>query len=126
MDAKKFEKICKDLLGEAQNTLFWKSQEYATDTDRLANFRQPSSLLNMSPAEVCFAYQMKHVASLAKIAKGSSNGELPTKEMLMEKCQDNINYTMLFYAAIMEMIEAKKEQETEKAPAKSTPAKGSK
>ena len=106
MDAKKFEKLSKALLDEAQNTLFWKSQEYASSTDRLANFRQPSSMMQMSPAEVCLTYQMKHVASIAKIAKESPDGILPTKEMLMEKCKDNINYTLLFYAAVMEMIEA--------------------
>lgn len=105
MDAKKFEKLAKELLDESQNTLFLKSLEYASDTDRLANFRQPSSMMQMSPAEVCLTYQMKHVASIAKIAKESSDGILPSRELLMEKCKDNINYTLLFYAAIIEMIE---------------------
>lgn len=109
MDAKKFEKLCKALLDESQNTLFWKSQEYATDTDRLANFRQPSSMMEASPAEVCLMYQMKHIASIAKIAKESSKGVLPTRELLQEKCKDTINYTLLFYAAMIEMIEHEEE-----------------
>ena len=121
MDAKKFEKLCKALLDESQNTLFWKSQEYATSDDRLANFRQPSSMMKCSPAEVCLMYQMKHIASIAKIAKESSSGILPERELLMEKCKDTINYTLLFYAAVIEMIEA-----TEKDQEKAKPAKASK
>lgn len=110
MDAKKFEKLCKELLDESQNTLFWKSHEYASDEDRLANFRQPSSMMNCSPAEVCLMYQMKHISSIAKMAKESSKGILPTKELLQEKCKDMVNYTLIFYTIMSEMIES---QETE-------------
>ena len=113
MNADKFEKLCRELLDKAEGTLFWKSKEYATDEDRLANFRQPTSMLGISPAEVCLMYQMKHIASISKIAKETSQGELPTKELLQEKCQDVLNYTLIFYAIVSEMIE--------KAQAASTP-----
>ena len=105
MNNKKFEKLCNEVLDEAQNTLFWKSQEYASDEDRLANFRQPSSMMNCSPAEVCLMYQMKHISSIAKMAKESSQGVLPTQELLMEKCKDMLNYTLIFYTIMTEMIE---------------------
>lgn len=105
MDKKKFEKLCKDLLAQSNKTLFDKSQEYASDDDRLANFRQPTAMMDMSTAEVCLMYQMKHIASISKMAKESSQGILPTKALLKEKCQDMINYTLIFYTAMMEMIE---------------------
>ncbi len=105
MNATDFEKICKELLDKSNSTLFNKSHEYATDEDRLANFRQPTKMMGVSQAEVCLMYQMKHISSIAKIAKESSRGVLPTKELLQEKCQDMLNYTLLFYANMMELID---------------------
>ena len=105
MNAEKFEKLCRELLDKAEDTLFKKSKEYASDEDRLANFRQPTSMLGISPAEVCLMYQMKHIASISKIAKETSQGVLPTKALLQEKCQDVLNYTLIFYTIVSEMIE---------------------
>lgn len=118
MEAKKFDKLCKELLDKSTSTLFDKSHEYATDEDRLANFRQPTTMTGMSTAEVCLMYQMKHIASVTKIAKESSKGILPSKELLQEKCQDMVNYTLIFYTAMMEMIEAEKPAEPAKPKAK--------
>lgn len=113
MNADKFEAITKELLDEAQNTLYWKSKEYSSDEDRLANFRQPSAMMGMSPAEVCLAYQMKHISSVAKIAKESSMGIYPDRATLQEKCKDMLNYTLLFYAAMTELIEDREPVELE-------------
>lgn len=104
MDAGKFEAMSKDLLQQCEKTMFNKSKEYATE-DRLYNFRQPTSMLKVSAAEVCLFYQMKHIASISKIAKEVTAGKLPTREMLREKCQDMINYTLLFHALVEEEIE---------------------
>ena len=124
MDGKTFEALAKDLLAQCEATMFSKAQEYATE-DRLHNFRQPTSMLEVSPAEICLCYQMKHIASVTKIAKEMSAGTLPTENMLREKCQDIINYTLLFYAIAMEGIqnEAIKELKTEKAVEKPVKAK---
>lgn len=105
MNSEKFESLCKELLDKSSNTLFNKAKEYSTNEDRLANFRQPTNMMQMSQAEVCLMYQMKHISSIAKIAKESSAGILPTEELLQEKCQDMLNYTLLFYANMMELIE---------------------
>ena len=110
MKADKFEQLCRELLEKSEDTLFRKSKEYASDEDRLANFRQPTSMMGMSTAEVCLMYQMKHIASIAKIAKETSQGVLPSKELLQEKCQDMLNYTLIFYTTVMEMIEAQELQ----------------
>ena len=114
MNDKTFEKHCKKLLDKSQQTLFRKSTEYASNVDRLANFRQPTSMMGISPAEVCLMYQMKHIYSISKIAKESSQGILPTQELLEEKCQDMLNYTLLFYAIMCEMIEAQAQTTPEK------------
>lgn len=110
MNAKHFEELCRELLDKSAGTLFNKSKEYASDEDRLANFRQPTTMMNMSQAEVCLMYQMKHIASVSKIARETSQGILPSKELLQEKCQDMLNYTLLFYANVMDMIEQKAQE----------------
>lgn len=105
MHPDQFEKLCKEILDLSAGTLMRKTKEYATDTDVLANFYQPTSMMGISPAEVCMMYQMKHICSVSKIAKESSSGVLPSKEILQEKCQDMINYTILFYAIMSKLID---------------------
>ena len=111
MKAEKFEELCRELLAKSEETLFKKSKEYASDEDRLANFRQPTKMMDMSTAEVCLMYQMKHISSIAKIAKESSRGILPAKELLQEKCQDMLNYTLIFYTTMCELLEQSKQDQ---------------
>lgn len=96
MNREEFNKLVEELLTASIKTLNKKSKEYATE-DVLANFRQPTSMLGVSAAEVCLMYQMKHIASLVKIAR-----EGASKEMLLEKCQDTLNYVLFFYALMSE------------------------
>lgn len=111
MNARHFEEYSKGLLERCWNVLFSKSKEYASDVDRLANFKQPVSMMDSNPAEVCLWYDMKHVASLSKIVREIKDGQLPTQEMLEEKIGDYLNYGLLLYACIMEMLEEQKNKE---------------
>lgn len=104
MNGEKFEKLSRSLLDQCEKTMFSKAKEYATE-DRLYNFRQPTSMMKVSPAEVCLFYQMKHIASITKIGREITAGKAPSREMLREKCQDIINYTLLFHALVEEEIE---------------------
>lgn len=108
MKAPDFENISRELLNHCWDTMFSKSKEYASDEDRLANFKQPTSLLEANPAEVCVYYDMKHIASIVKMAKDANNGNLPTEEMLREKVGDYLNYGLLFYACMIELMENEK------------------
>lgn len=109
MTAQEFNEVAKELIGHCQSTLMYKAGEYATD-DRLYNFKQPVSLMNSNPAQVCLWYQMKHIASIAKIAEEINQGKLPSKALLEEKCGDMLNYTILFYACVTEMSEGQDEE----------------
>ncbi len=104
MNSVDFEKHSQKLIDHCWNTLFKKSAEYASDTDRLANFKQPCSMMGANPAQVALWYDMKHIGSMAKIAKDINDGKLPTKELLDEKVGDYINYGLLFYASCLELI----------------------
>lgn len=105
MNAKTFEKNSKEVLNHCWNLMFSKAKEYANDEDRLANFKQPTTMMGTNQAEVCLWYDMKHIASMSKIAKDINKGDLPSKELLLEKVTDYINYGLLFYANVLEILD---------------------
>ena len=100
MKAQEFEQLSKELLDRCWELLFSKSKEYANNEDRLANFKQPTSLFHTNQAKVCLFYDSKHIASMVKMAEDIDKGILPSKELLAEKVGDYINYGLLFYANI--------------------------
>ena len=104
MNNEEFEKYSKELLEHCWKLLFSKSKEYATDQDRLFNFKQPTSLFNTNQAKICLLYDSKHIASMVKIADDIDKGILPSRELLMEKVGDYINYGLLFYGNVLEII----------------------
>lgn len=105
MDSKKFEKLSDEQIKICKDILFSKRAEYSTNEDVLHNFRQPTTLMNMSPAEVAFCYDTKHIASIQKIVHEISEGKLPTKELWREKITDYLNYGLLMNACVMELLE---------------------
>lgn len=105
MNAIDFEKNSREIIDRCWNLLFFKSKEYASDEDRLFNFKQPTTMMNTNQAKVCLWYDMKHIASLAKMAEDVDKGIIPTKELLDEKVGDYINYGLLFYSNMLEIIE---------------------
>ena len=113
MKAKDFEKNSKQLIDHCYNLLFSKAKEYASDEDRLANFKQPTSLFGVTPPEICLYYDSKHIASMVMIAQDIKKGKLPSRELLQEKVGDYINYGLLFYSTVIEMIE-EQEKDTQK------------
>ena len=104
MNNDKFNALLDEQLERCRNLLIKKNEEYATNTDRLSNFRQPSSLMRMHPAEVAFCYDAKHIASIQKIVHELSEGKVPSKEMWQEKITDYLNYGFLMNACVMEAI----------------------
>lgn len=111
MDSQKFNQLIEQQLNYCKELLSSKNDEYAKKTDRLSNFRQPSSLLGMCPAEVAFCYDTKHIASIQKIVHEISQGKFPTKELWREKITDYINYGLLMNACVMETLDKEEEQE---------------
>lgn len=105
MNHQVFEAISKEVLQHCWEVLFNKSKEYSSDADALANFKQPCSMMGANPAETALWYDMKHISSMSKIAKDINRGIYPSREMLLEKVGDYINYGLLFYGTVLEQIE---------------------
>lgn len=108
MNNEKFNALLEDQMERCSNLLVKKNAEYSQGGDRLSNFRQPSSLMKMHPAEVAFCYDAKHIASIQKIVHDLSSGIVPTEEMWQEKITDYLNYGFLMNACVMEAIEEAK------------------
>lgn len=104
MNAEEFEKASKEVIDHCWGLLFSKSKEYANDNDRLKNFKMATSLFSTNQAKICLMYDTKHIASMVKIAEDVDKGILPTKELLMEKVGDYINYGLLYYANMLEIL----------------------
>lgn len=107
MKAQEFEHHSKEIIDHCWELLFSKADEYADGGDRLFNFKAPMSLFRTNPAKVCMMYDSKHIASMVKIAEDVDKGILPTRELLEEKVGDYINYGLLFYANMLEIMDEK-------------------
>lgn len=86
-----------------------KTQEYAKPEDVFHNFNAVAELLasyeNETPCGSLVGMYKKHAISMIDIvAKYETNGTLPTKELLQEKMSDTINYNLLFWMMMEEII----------------------
>lgn len=92
-----FEFLVKFRFSKCQETLVKKATEYATEGERLANFKRGASLLNTTPAHVAMGYGLKHLISVIDMVEG----RLPvTEEMMDEKFGDALNYLVLLEACL--------------------------
>lgn len=111
-----FENLSQEMIQHVYKILFNKRAEYVGQNDDcLRNLKQPVSLMDSNPAEVCMWYDTKHFASMVKIAQEANRGVLPSLELLQEKVGDYLSYGLLYYACMVEMMAA---QEVEKRSTK--------
>jgi hypothetical protein len=76
-----------------------KSLEYATDEDKLANFKRAGAVLGVKPIQALMGMLVKHWVSIAVMAQ--SDQPWPS-EKWAEKIEDAINYMYLLEALIEE------------------------
>ncbi len=82
---------------KCKETLLKKAKEYATEDERLANFKRGASLLNTTPAKIAMGYGLKHLISVIDMVEG----RLPiTEELIDEKFGDALNYLVLLEACL--------------------------
>ena len=81
-----------------------KGNEYATDEDRLMNFRTVGDMAGMSPEEVTISYLLKHIQRLAKAVREGdyewSWRHDDGSEALKQRVADSINYLLLLALAL--------------------------
>ena len=105
MDAQGFELFAHELLDHAEKVRIEKAAHYATDSDRLSNFRKAASLTGSSLPIAVSSMMVKHTVSIYDMVD-NVYGKDPlgkyNKDLWLEKLGDQINYLLLLYAAIQE------------------------
>lgn len=106
MTTEQFNKIVEDRKKKITAILQKKAQEYATDGDRLHNFKRAAAFAQKEATSLCWAFNLKHLTSLADLVDQIERGESDDIEYAMvdEKIGDAINYLILLDALIREKM----------------------
>jgi hypothetical protein len=113
MNPEIFDKLLEEAIKRERRTLAAKNKEYASDVDKLHNFKRAGAMENCTPEKALVGMWAKHIISLLDIVDKIDAdeeeeltkiclGEGLTKEMLEEKISDAINYLILLEALIKE------------------------
>jgi len=94
-----FEHIVQDQIERSTSVLLSKAKEYATDTDRLANFKTAAELQGITPSQALAGMMAKHTQSVYSMI---ASGEAYTTAQWDEKITDHINYLLLLRAVLEE------------------------
>ena len=94
MNNERFTSLVEEMRSASINTLLNKNANYASNDDRLHNFKVGASLIGGTPAQAALGYMAKHFASLQDKVL---NNDFRDREDLLEKCQDIINYVVFIW-----------------------------
>ena len=118
MNVEKFNKMLEERIKKTRAVLDSKNKEYASDIDKLHNFKRASAMENCSPEKALIGMWAKHIISILDIVDkldkedAKYNGHAicqPLKvtiPLVEEKIGDAINYLILLEALIKERYEA--------------------
>lgn len=113
MNVKKFNEMLEERIVKTRAVLESKNKEYASDTDKLHNFKRAGTMKQETPEKALVGMWAKHIISLLDIVDRIDKDEEEeltkvclgkglTKHMLEEKIGDAINYLILLEALIKE------------------------
>lgn len=105
MDIARFNQVVMDQIDQTQNTLVKKSAEYATDEDRLHNFKVAADLQGVSMREALAGMMAKHTVSVYDLC--SDAGTMYTEAYIDEKIGDHINYLILLKAVLIDEMDSR-------------------
>lgn len=89
MSNERFVALLEELDSNSLDTLSKKNERYATNGDRLHNFRAGGDIFGGTPAQACWGYLTKHLVALRDMVE---NNDFSDRDDFLEKCQDAINY----------------------------------
>ena len=99
MKAEVFNELVKSSLDNCESTLIRKGQEYASDGDRLHNFRISAELQDITIPKSILGMMTKHTVSVYDMV---NSGESFSSFDWDEKIGDLINYLLILRAAVAE------------------------
>ena len=97
-----FDKLLDRRLEKTREVLGKKGEEYASDVDRLHNFKAAGRMDGESPEKALWGMLKKHLVSVMDMANGITSPIKCTDEYIDEKIGDTINYFILLEARLKE------------------------
>lgn len=110
LNNKDFEEHLKFILDTISKMLASKGDEYVRNEDKLHNFNAGAEMKGTIPEEIIESFRLKHVISVQDIRNDIINGEMHSKELVIEKYIDIINYYVLELISQLHRIKLKKGQ----------------
>ncbi len=98
MDHDGFRKHVEDQLSYCREILENKAIDYATDSDRLNNFKKGANLSGKTPTEVCTGLMLKQIVAIYDYTQKNEK----SYKKWEEKITDTINYLLLLNAILIE------------------------
>jgi hypothetical protein len=105
LNSEEFEAVFEKVVAQCRNVLVIKAREYATDEDRLHNFKKGAILTGGTPKTALWGFLTKHLVSLSDMVESNRTY---TNQQWDEKIGDSINYLILLRA----LVEADEKQKT--------------
>jgi hypothetical protein len=99
LNAEEFEAVYDQMSTMSRWTLVEKAKEYASDGDRLHNFKIAAALTQSSEEQALWGFLVKHLVSLSDMV---TSGDEYTDAQWDEKIGDAINYLFLLRAQVQE------------------------
>jgi hypothetical protein len=99
MHAKEFNKVVDKQILTCRDILVKKAGEYATDADRLYNFKAAANLQGCTQRQALAGIMVKHTISIFDMCQNPALFEL---ERWDEKITDHLNYLFLLRAVVQE------------------------
>lgn len=99
MNSVQFSRVLAHQMSYMETILGRKAAEYASDNDRLANFKTAADYLGVDSAQACLFFMTKHLVSIRDMVQSD---DVYAMESWNEKIGDAINYLVLLKAIIIE------------------------
>ena len=102
MKHEEFNHLLGDILADMRLTLGSKAREYASNEDRLHNFKAAAKIDNETPERALWGMFKKHLISVVDMLAGIDRGFYYSMPSWREKLGDMRNYLVLLEALVME------------------------
>lgn len=99
MHNNQFQEVLEIQIQQTTNTLAGKAEEYASDNDRLANFKRSAHLNHTTQPKAVTGMMSKHTVSVYDMVE---EGKAYKAAEWDEKIGDHINYLILLKAVLIE------------------------
>ena len=106
MEHQKFNEVLEARINSMRQILSTKAGEYATDVDRLANFKDGAEATKSTPEKFLWNLVTKHMIATRDFIFEIDDGDVRSMEYWDEKLGDIINYMVLLEALVDERLNA--------------------